>query len=533
MGKQLFLWFLCICIFPLYLSAQDAVLLKEIETSGNSPRFETDSYILSAKDPEKDRILFIFRGSLWSYDFNGDGWTRVMGVDSDSIDFQAVEMGYDTTRNSLLFWNKGVGRVYQWKSGTDSIKRIDNSFNHKTQFNHASFVHPENGDIYAFGGYGFWLLKNYITRYSHENREWEIVSVKPNSPLPDKRTKPLGRYWTKSNSFYIAGGNSYKTDRPDDLYKANVNLTDLWRFDVIKPNWKKLGSLSLEKINPLIQYLPPHPDNINHQSQTAFDHERGNWYIPIANFEGSPALLRINLKNSTAKIVKRFSGEREENQVPLAIHYDDINGQLLLFTFSSISSSNAYPVEVFSVSDDSLDATYANATDFWEKSRFWSSWGFAFGGFLLLLSIGFYFTKRSSSSNFSKNLNVIFPFFYRPTISIRPDGNDPQISIDGEDITNRFTKSELQLLRLLGRTHGESGSSFISNEKIENQLQNGDNTPDYLRKLRVNIIKNINRKFRKFDVIDNDVIIGRQSDQDRRKREYGINLDLNIETNTS
>src|SRR5690606_14710758 len=64
------------------------------------------------------------------------------------------------------------GLVYILRN--DSIKRIDNSFNHKMQVSSNIFVY--NSKILRFGGYGFWSARDFLTYFDSDLLEWEVVS---------------------------------------------------------------------------------------------------------------------------------------------------------------------------------------------------------------------------------------------------------------------------------------------------------------------------------------------------------------------
>lgn len=62
--------------------------------------------------------------------------------------------------------------VYHWSDG-----RWINSYKGKHfGYNHQSSKFIYNGEIYSFGGYGFWRFHGEIIKYMFNRREWEIIS---------------------------------------------------------------------------------------------------------------------------------------------------------------------------------------------------------------------------------------------------------------------------------------------------------------------------------------------------------------------
>ena len=62
------------------------------------------------------------------------------------------------SKNQLFFVLDGCGEVYEFKN--DTIKRLDNSFDHKNQFGSAMYQYQNK--VFMFGGYGLFRLKTFI-----------------------------------------------------------------------------------------------------------------------------------------------------------------------------------------------------------------------------------------------------------------------------------------------------------------------------------------------------------------------------------
>ena len=79
---------------------------------------------------------------------------------SENIDFEDLKMVVLKGVPHLV--SKEGGMV--WEVVKDSLKRIDNSFNHKNTSQSDVFV--RNDTIFKFGGYGYWGVRNFFTYFS-------------------------------------------------------------------------------------------------------------------------------------------------------------------------------------------------------------------------------------------------------------------------------------------------------------------------------------------------------------------------------
>jgi len=140
----------------------------------------------------------------------------------DSIYFD-VENKFDTYQ---LLYNKDYylinslgGQVY--KSHNKKFKRIDNSFTHKNQILSSIFIY--DNIIYRFGGYGYFDSKNFITYFSNETLEWEVL--KTNSII-----FPSGlfnnKFFIHKDALYVLGG--YTIDKNNR--ETQIENKEYWKF---------------------------------------------------------------------------------------------------------------------------------------------------------------------------------------------------------------------------------------------------------------------------------------------------------------
>ena len=135
-------------------------------------------------------------------------------------------------KNTPYLVSIGGGMV--WELTNDSIKRIDNSFDHKMSIRSDVFV--KNDTIFKFGGYGFWSARNFFTYFSETTKEWEFYNINKVSYLPPGLSHFNS---TLVDDFYfVSRGTSIDLHNGTE-YIANNSV---WRFDFNNKTWTDLGT---------------------------------------------------------------------------------------------------------------------------------------------------------------------------------------------------------------------------------------------------------------------------------------------------
>ena len=134
-------------------------------------------------------------------------------------------------QNNPYFPYGSGGMVYTIKN--DTIKRIDNSFNHGMQYGAPVFEH--NGTIFKYGGYGFWSVRDFFTYYDELQNEWEVFSPIKSKTIPQGIGFP---YFLKNQEeIYIFGGT---TVNPYNR-REQLNNNEVWVFDFKETTWNLKG----------------------------------------------------------------------------------------------------------------------------------------------------------------------------------------------------------------------------------------------------------------------------------------------------
>jgi hypothetical protein len=145
-------------------------------------------------------------------------------------DFKLFKWKNNTTR----IVNKSSGMVYE--SINDTLKRIDNSFDHKMSF--GSHVFKKNDTIFKFGGYGFWSTRNFFNYFNEKTKEWEFYPTKGTLLAP-------GLYDHKGilidEDYFVTNG---KIMNLFDGFSFEENK-EIWKFNFLTKKWTNLGISNL------------------------------------------------------------------------------------------------------------------------------------------------------------------------------------------------------------------------------------------------------------------------------------------------
>lgn len=187
--------------------------------------------------------------------------------DMTQLPREVNRMAEDPLTGDIILWDTGVGRVYRLLPD-GSLNRIDNSYNHRNQFNHTPWV-DNRGNIYAFGGYGLFTAKSIITRYDQLAREWFLVHVDDERHMPAPQSSALVVPDNTRNIAYFIGIDRYQHEV--GRYHMKPHYTDaMWMFNTKESNWRKIGSIPYTRIQ-----------NINKRSFNTIDSTGRFMLLPL------------------------------------------------------------------------------------------------------------------------------------------------------------------------------------------------------------------------------------------------------------
>lgn len=189
----------------------------------NKPEF-----FLNAKNSEivvfKDQSTIQRLPSNKTFKFYKDSFPATLS------EYKSITIG---TKN--YFVHDGCGPVLEFVN--DSLKRIDKSFLHKNQFLSSLFSYKN--EIYLLGGYGLFTLKNILTKYNFNNKDWDLVPTN-NLEIPGITAafaKVIG------DQLYVFGG-----------YANNKVNTLIYIYDFKNKNWTNYNSNLANYFTETIHY---------------------------------------------------------------------------------------------------------------------------------------------------------------------------------------------------------------------------------------------------------------------------------------
>ena len=163
-------------------------------------------------------------------------------VNAYPIDSVPLNFGFPKSYQSIFIKDKlyisSVGGGMMYTIVNDTLKRIDNSFNHKMTIQSAVFSHRDT--IFKFGGYGYWSARKFMTYFSFDTMEWEFYKqTGANSP-----TGTHNFDWTiTGDDFYFFNGQT--VDENNGLMSSKND--NMWKFDFNTRSWSNLGKINLSE----------------------------------------------------------------------------------------------------------------------------------------------------------------------------------------------------------------------------------------------------------------------------------------------
>jgi hypothetical protein len=193
---------------------------------------------ISFWDTESSRPVTIINDSLWAIGFDPTNITKIpiskelafkngkeAALESNTRVLNFLKVFHTNSETFLV--EEGCGSVLHFKN--DSLIRIDNSFSHRNQYQASTFSH--NNLLYYFGGQGLFTIKNVLTRYDYESREWFKIQTYGLRPDPLAGAFPL----VLDDTLIVFGGTN--EEHPN---------TNVYQLNLLTNTWSILGSLKIE-----------------------------------------------------------------------------------------------------------------------------------------------------------------------------------------------------------------------------------------------------------------------------------------------
>lgn len=224
-----FYFTLCLLICQCILIAQN----KTLELKNSEIQIGIDY-------KNKEYIVFDGLDVFYTKTFQSEEW-KINKYKLNELPYtKDFPYNYFSIKSKNYLVSKGCGEVYEFRN--DSIIRIDNSFQHKNQFESSTFVYKD--EIYYFGGYGLFTFKNILTKFDFKTKEWELIKYNDYKSIPEPRQNALS--FLKNDLLYIVSGYSedYLTNQTTGTSKV---LTDIWKLNLKTMKWSFIGKINSQK----------------------------------------------------------------------------------------------------------------------------------------------------------------------------------------------------------------------------------------------------------------------------------------------
>jgi hypothetical protein len=495
------------------------------------------STIIPVETPDDSLWIFV-NNEVWNFDKSKLTWKL-----REIIPFEDhfITGGYDPYHKNFLFWSSGIGKVFTWNFGQSKPTRIDHSDHHKTQFGHYAFVEPTSGNIFAFGGGGYWQARGYITKFDHEIKEWSIVPILDPSSYPRERMSAKGAYDTQYQQLHIFGGYTYEFSR-SDISNNSIILHDYWVFDFKSSTWKEKNIFNKPASFEFYEGAFFH----NYASLSKIDEKnRLIWHLVNTDKIGFLQLVVFDIERDFGVYLPvYFSATQDTN-----LEYDEDQNRLLIYGFNRISNIENSPLiqissfnlptaeQVRSIMDELRSSEIENAEFVSANVLYIASI------LLILLVLAWYFVRKRTKKQLRVDpidSPIVVPHTLKtPSVDHGLVNLEIQfrggilIQVNGENVTDTFTKPELDIFMWLFWKK-TIGKPYQSTDIIEEVFWSDVQNQDYVRKQRNLSLRRLNSQLQevfKDSLHRDDWVIDRNAYNDKRKKEYALNFDqVNVVT---
>ena len=363
--------------------------------------------------------------------------------------------------SNYYFVHTAGGIVYALQN--DTIKRIDNSFNHKMQINSNIFVYDDK--ILRYGGYGFWSARNFFTYFDTDLLEWEALSPDNSKEVP-KGTFD-GLYILDKDDAYIFNGKSIDDFNKTEMYFNN----EVWKYNFKLKEWHYLGTSELIDLTHF-------PKPIIYKKSLLVN--------------GTNEITAIDLVNN--KLTRFKHGKYSHNVLSSLNHYF-LNDRFYIFYFSR-TNNNIY---LRTAIENEFIGELISEESFYSNNNFLKG-SFSLVAFLmfsaLVANVGF--------KQFKKRKKIV-------------------LLDNGLRYQNKFIEFDEKAMKILQFLVSDEA---VSSNKILSIVEESQYSPAHNERIKVQKLDEINLKIKTLLGFSDDIIQSKKSDNDKRIRLYFINKNL-------
>lgn len=181
--------------------------------------------------------LMGFQNLLFGFNYTPVEIAKILNranAETNNFSHSAIgETDYLISGDSILLNPDGTHYLFSYLPSRNTFVRLDNSQFHGHNFVRHLFLYK--GEIYAFGGYGFWNDHAKLIRFDKRTKEWELVMVKNDVNLTGKPVMSV----IQGDSIYIYGTIKHHVSSKGTSLNANCYILDLKKLELFEFNGAK------------------------------------------------------------------------------------------------------------------------------------------------------------------------------------------------------------------------------------------------------------------------------------------------------
>ena len=455
----------------LYLLILFSSLVNPLKAQTNTLQLKNAEIQIGIDYKSKNYIVFDGFDTFYKKPFQSNEWKTITYKQNQLPVTKDFPYNFFHIKGKNYLVNKGCGEVYEFRN--DSIVRIDNSFQHKNQFNSCPFVYKD--EIYYFGGYGLFTFKNILTKFDFKTKEWELIKYNDYNKVPEPRQGAIS--FLKNDYLYIVSGYSeeYETNQTTGNSRK---LTDVWKLNLKTMIWDFVGNINSQKellynFNGLVSYQT--------NNQLIYDNNR---------------LFEFDFENNTLKL----SEPKDKYMLSFNERYNTTNNEIIYALKSTDENMNVVKIitEPFKNYSSTISKTETLISNY---NTIYVSLAIA----ILLFAISFLYFKKKKKPTDDKNC-IVF--------------KDNLFSHKNKPLNN-LSLDEKELLTFFFENYN---NSLQMNEVVDFFSKNDTTNYNTLTKKKDNVLNSLKQKLAfVLDINEDDLFIYQKNNEDKRIKEIQLN----------
>lgn len=461
------------------------------------------NYSNATYNPTRNELYFLANNQMFKLNLEDLAWEEYIRID---IPEDVRQFEYSQYHSGFLFWDRGVGRVYLLDSLLQ-MRRVDNSFNHMNQFGHGPWVDHRTGEIFAFGGYGLFTTKSFITKFNIASGEWQEQPVANPHTIPGPQLNVLMIPDFDNERIFMIGKRLYRKDVfPFDEQPGEDRA--VWEFNLRTLSWTR--HIYLDDV------FRGDPGFSGWLSNVYFSVHPSHKFFLFRKYEETKR-DNIHAYHIPAKKVKDLTSLDPNMRIEQPVFYmawSDMDQVYYILVANILSNQNIIEISVkkIEIPDPDLFAAWLAHTD----HNYW---------LIAAVTLGFVMISGFVFVFFGTRKKEAFPAVQtKPQICIECDeAGKFCAAIYGDKCVTVIPIMEQKLLKLLLRDF-DTPNSVVASDEVDTHLLPDHPSLDYIRRTRNLTIERLETFLQSLHNLGSEKYILRSVNQfDKRKSEYRLN----------